>query len=865
MLSSKAIPERGFPVAPCGHDANVIEIPGYRLLRQLGRGGMATVYLAVQESVDREVALKIMSPALLADPNFGERFLREAKIAARLHHRHVVGIHDVGRAGDYHYIAMEYLGGGPVLAKDGSTREPAFALRVIREIAGALAYAQEKGFVHRDVKPDNILLRDDGSAALTDFGIARALDSTLRMTKTGAVVGTPHYMSPEQARGKPVDGRSDLYALGVVLYEMLVGRVPYQADDSLAIGIMHITQPVPVLPDGIGGLQPLIGRLLAKQPEDRFQTGQEVAAAIVEIERRMENGGLPELHGLQPMSASRHETPPAEAFGAAEPAPVAAAGAAERAEPSLGRIDQIVAALDGDGVRAERSAAPGGRAPRHGPARGGLLAIGAVAVLAIGAVFAWSNQDRLRALLPRTEFNDTLSRAQRALEAGKLTGKQGESARELFLAARAQDPDNDVARRGLDAVGHRLLERADAALKAGDLAGAREALNDARELLGGGTEVERLETSLKQGESRGDEVGEWLASARNALDAGRITGSGGAAELYQRVLAGDKDNALALAGLQKSADALAAQARAALAAKDVAGAAARSDDIARILPAYAGLPDLLGQIAQAREAERTALEETVTRAEAQLRAGRVSGGEDAALELFRAVLKQDPANARAKAGLRKIAQAFVVQAAAAIEDSNAGAADRWLAQASELAPDLPDLRAARADLRELRERLAIGAERSAPTPAQIEQVRRLVAEAGAAAAAGNLIVPPGDSAYDKYRAALAIDGNDREALAGIARLPARAKELFAQALTDGAPQRAHALLDSVRQIAPDDAAIPAMTEKLVNAFLDQADARIGEGRRADAERALGAARGLEPGNPRLAPLEARVQALAAKP
>ena len=205
----------------------MIEIPGYRLLRQLGRGGMATVYLAIQESVDREVALKVMSPALLADPSFGERFLREAKIAARLHHRHVVGIHDVGRSGDSHYIAMEYLAGGPVLGKDGQPRAVPFALRVIREIALAINYAQQKGFIHRDIKPDNILLRDDGSAALTDFGIARANDSSTRMTRTGAVVGTPHYMSPEQARGRPIDGRSDLYSLGVVLYEMLVGRVPY--------------------------------------------------------------------------------------------------------------------------------------------------------------------------------------------------------------------------------------------------------------------------------------------------------------------------------------------------------------------------------------------------------------------------------------------------------------------------------------------------------------------------------------------------------------------------------------------------------------------------------------------------------------
>src|SRR5690606_32122720 len=155
---------------------------------------------------------------------------------------------DVGRVGDLNYIAMEYLSGGAVLPKDGSACDPAFALRVVREIAGALDYAHRSGFVHRDVKPDNILLRADGSTALTDFGIARALDSTGRMTRTGAVVGTPHYMSPEQARGKQIDGRADLYSLGIVLHEMLTGRVPYSADDSLAVGIMHITQPVPVLP-----------------------------------------------------------------------------------------------------------------------------------------------------------------------------------------------------------------------------------------------------------------------------------------------------------------------------------------------------------------------------------------------------------------------------------------------------------------------------------------------------------------------------------------------------------------------------------------------------------------------------------------
>jgi hypothetical protein len=838
----------------------VIEIPGYRLLRQLGRGGMATVYLAVQESVDREVALKIMSPALLVDPTFGERFLREAQIAARLHHRHVVGIHDVGRAGDYHYIAMEYLGAGPILPKDGSVQEAAFALRVTREIAGALNYTQEKGFAHRDVKPDNILLRNDGSSVLTDFGIARAFDPALRMTKTGAVVGTPHYMSPEQARGKQIDGRSDLYAIGVVLYEMLTGRVPYHADDSLAIGIMHITQPLPLLPERLATLQPLLDRLLAKLPDDRFQSGNEVAAAIEEIERRIQEGTLPELRGVP--GALRREATTSGGFGGeAVPSPLPMIGTRDRVEPNLGRLDQILDAVGDDVMRAERGVAPASRV-RRGGSRRGLATLVVLALLASAAVSAWKYQDSLRRLLPRTEFNDTLTRAQHALVAGQLTGNQGDSARELFLAARAQDPDNDVARRGLETVGRKLLARADEALKRNDPAAARAALDSARELLGGGIEVDRLDQTLKDSEAHDSESGQLLDQAGAALAAGRIVGADGAAALYQRALAGDSGNALAQAGLGKAADALATQVRKALAAKDVTSAAARADDIARILPAYPGLPDLLGQIAQAREAERVALEETVKRAEEQIRAGHLAGSEESALDLFRAVLKQDPANARAKEGLRRVAQAYVVRANAALDDDNPGAAATLLASAAELAPESPELHAARANLRELRERLAIDAQRAVISPAQGAQLHKLVIEAATAAAAGNLIIPPGDSAYDKYRAALAIDRNDKDALDGLARLPAHAKDLFAQALADGAPQRARALLDSVRQIAPEDAAIAAMSQKLANAFLDQCDSHAGEGRRAEAARALDAARELSPGNPRIAPLDARLKAMA---
>jgi serine/threonine-protein kinase PpkA len=844
-------------VQPSRHDVHVIEIPGYRLLRQLGRGGMSTVYLAVQESVDREVALKVMSPALLADPDFGARFQREARIAARLHHRHVVGIYDVGRAGERHYIAMEYLAGGPVLPKDGGALDAAFALRVVREIATALDYAHGKGFVHRDVKPDNILLRDDFSAALTDFGIARALDAAPRVTRTGTIVGTPHYMSPEQARGREIDGRADLYSLGVVLYEMLVGRVPYHADDSLAIGIMHITEPVPTLPDALAHLQQLLARMLAKQPEERFQSGQELARAIAALEQRLADAEAP---GSMAMSPEPRRVTPESLFAI----DVAAGDAPrERAEPSLGRLDDLIDAIDDGGtMRAARETSHArARAPRRWRGLGTAVVLFA---LAVGAWSAWTHQDALRRLVPRTEFNDTLTRAQRALDSGHLTGTGGDSARELFLAARAQDPDNDTARRGIDEVGRRLLQQADAALARGDAAGARAPLDAARELLGGGAEVERVEQALKQAKTQDGDTARGLERARRALDEGRVAGSDGAAALYRHVLDGDHSNALAQAGLTRSADVLAEQARDALRSGDVAVATARSDEIARFLPAYPALPGLLGEIAKAREAAHAALDSTLDLADSQVRAGNLTDGDGSALALYRRVLADDPSSARAREGLHALGQAFVVRANAAIDSGNADEAARLLASAAALAPDSPDLRAARAALRELHERMDIDAARATVTPEQVLQVRRLVAEGARAAAAGNLVIPPGDSAYDKYRAALAVDRDDAAAQDGLARLPARARELFEQALTQGTLQRALALLDAVRTIAPEDKSIGPMSERLARAFLDQADARLGEGRRADAASALESARQLSPGNPRLAPLRARLRAMDAR-
>src|SRR5688572_3819589 len=226
----------------------------YEIKSELGRGGMATVYRAYDPSFDRQVAIKVLPREMLHDPQFRPRFERELKIVAALEHPSIVPVYDVGEEDGQPYFVMRYMAGGSLteqIKKSNFTLEE--TARIITRIAQGLVHAHKKGIIHRDLKPDNILFDDAGDPFISDFGVAKVTESTGNLTGSG-IIGTPAYMSPEQVQGNDIDGRSDVYGLGVIVYQMLSGQQPYHADTPMGVAIKHITEPVPEIRKAVPSL-----------------------------------------------------------------------------------------------------------------------------------------------------------------------------------------------------------------------------------------------------------------------------------------------------------------------------------------------------------------------------------------------------------------------------------------------------------------------------------------------------------------------------------------------------------------------------------------------------------------------------------
>ncbi len=250
-------------------------IPGYNVEKLISSGAMGQVYLAIQEALERSVAIKVITPSLSINATFRQRFLKEGKIVAQLRHPHILTIHDIGECLNQYYMIMEYVEGGTLRDRIQKGLSPEQAVDILRQLASALGHAHRQGFVHRDVKPANILFRDDNDAVLSDFGIAKGFEDSVQLTATGLAVGTVLYMSPEQAQGRSLDGRSDLYSLGLVFFEMLTGFRP----DRTLEGYIES------LPPELSRYQRFLDKLLARNPNDRFATGEQLIEALDNLKK----------------------------------------------------------------------------------------------------------------------------------------------------------------------------------------------------------------------------------------------------------------------------------------------------------------------------------------------------------------------------------------------------------------------------------------------------------------------------------------------------------------------------------------------------------------------------------------------------
>lgn len=377
---------------------SLLEIPGYRVHGQLGKGGMAEVYLATQESLHRKVAIKVLLRA--EDEAFSQRFVREAHIVASLNHPAIITIYDIDRLADgRYYLAMEFFPGGDLARHKGERFAPERALEIIRQIASGLAVVHDKGLVHRDVKPANILFRDDGTAVLTDFGVAKDLDLDSELTQFGIAVGSPAYSSPEQAQCQPLDARSDIYSLGVILLEMLTGSNPYRGGNYTQTVMNHVQLPMPALPEALAAFQRVLARMLAKSADERFSDCRALLVALDEIE-------LSDLDETQIRLAVK----PAQAV--VEPAAPAAA--------------------------------PPRRAPRRSamPLLAGLALLVLIGTLTSGWFY----------LQERAKIDGLLAQAEQRFAAGHLIEPAEDSAEHFFREALRLDDDNDAALLGLERI-----------------------------------------------------------------------------------------------------------------------------------------------------------------------------------------------------------------------------------------------------------------------------------------------------------------------------------------------------------------------------------------------------------------------------
>jgi predicted Ser/Thr protein kinase len=428
----------------------------YDLEKELGRGGMAVVYKGRDKQLEREVAIKVLPFSLSFDAEFVERFQREARTAGKLEHPNIIPIYRVGKSGRVIYFVMKFIRGkslSAVIEARGALPVPE-TKRFLIEASRALGYAHKHGIVHRDIKPDNIMFDELGQAIVADFGIAKA-QSGAKLTGTGMSIGTPHYMSPEQARAQNLDGRSDIYSLGVVGYQALTGRVPFDGEDSFSIGYKHIMEELPTPPLDTAEQREMfavVQRMMAKKPDDRFQTAEELIQALEAVGGGASSGSMTDMSTMPTRAIEPMKAPTAK--GAAPPMAGMATAPLPRASASMGKPAESTAAPPsppakkaGAGARPQKQEAKGGK--------GGMIAAVAAVVLLGGGAGAYfgvikpgqARQEQARADSVRA---DSTRRAALALAAADSVRRDSVTADSAAGSSKRPTPTRDTTTRRPD-------------------------------------------------------------------------------------------------------------------------------------------------------------------------------------------------------------------------------------------------------------------------------------------------------------------------------------------------------------------------------------------------------------------------------
>jgi serine/threonine-protein kinase PpkA len=723
----------------------VIHIPGYEYVRELGVGGMATVYLANQRSLDRNVAIKVMKRAG-ADENFEKRFLLEGRTMAKLPHRNIVGVYDIVQNDEINYIAMEFLGGGTLSDHMRQGLSLAEAIAIVVQIAGALQFAHEAGVVHRDLKPANIMFRDAHTPVLTDFGIARAKDAaSTRLTQTGMMIGTPTYMSPEQAMGNDVDGRSDQYSLGILFYEMLTGAPPFGGETPLNVVLAHINQPPPALPAQFAHFQPVLDRMLAKDREQRYP---DLNVFVRELKAMLTNSDtlLAKLQIDPNQSASEQ----LRALGFSESQINTGSRRVEAVRTSGQRPGPR---HTGPGVRMEPDYPPPSSRPRW------LIPAVAAAVLLGVALLVWGLMGRddldpaVRALV-----DNTLAEVDRKIAEGKLVSPAGDNANEKLQQVLQAAPDLPEALERQKRIVAALKEQATKALGSKNFAAAEIRIGEALAVSPDDADIKALQRSVasaKLGAEREAKAAALVQRSEAARRAGRLYGedADNALVLIRQALEVDPQGVAGKAQLAAITTQALASANAALKAGKLDEAGALLDATAAYFSSEPGWRDANAALEQARGValQQSRIDGFLAQARAHAEAGRYAEpAGDNALESLARVAELDKANVAAAALRREIGVALARRAQ---EDEQKGDVVQALArydQALQAQPDNAEYAQAK---RALQQRLG---ERESRLAAALNDARGAIN-------ARRYVAPPGNNAREFLDAALALDPGNADA------------------------------------------------------------------------------------------------------